>query len=68
MNVDSGVVNIGYSSTYTGSKGTSISLEQVRRILGDHEGIMELAPRFGSNLKRLSILGDLLNSGLRKVI
>lgn len=41
MNVDSGVVNIGYSSTYTGSKGTSISLEQVRRILGDYEGIME---------------------------
>jgi len=41
MNVDAGVVNIGYSSTYTGSKGTSISLEQVRRILGDYEGIME---------------------------
>lgn len=37
MFADSGVINIGYTANYTGEKIKSVSLEQIKRILGEYD-------------------------------
>jgi len=40
MIADSGVVSIGYTDNYTGTKSKSISLEQIKRILRDYDAVL----------------------------